>query len=122
MTDTKKHTVLESVALTSVQLFNIPKIKLHIPTPRPLPAMFVFSLVYASYFIICSGIMYDIVNEVPALGMKMDEYTGVQKPVAIMEGRLNGQYIIEGLSAGAMFAAGGAGYILLDHAVQADVT
>jgi hypothetical protein len=45
-----------------------------------------------------------------------DPVTKQLKPVAFLEGRINGQYIIEGLSAGCMYALGGGGLILLDWA------
>ena len=45
-----------------------------------------------------------------------DPATKQLKPVAFLEGRINGQYIIEGLSAGFMYTLGGFGLILLDWA------
>lgn len=114
--------VAKSIALVSTSLFNVPRIKLHFPTPRPLPAMTVFGMVFLSYFVIFSGVIYDVVNEVPAMGIKQDEMTGAQKPIAIMEGRLNGQYIIEGLAAGAMLARGSVGYITLNLAVDSGLS
>eukprot|EP00274_Cyanoptyche_gloeocystis_P000392 CAMPEP_0196665086 /NCGR_PEP_ID=MMETSP1086-20130531/59608_1 /TAXON_ID=77921 /ORGANISM="Cyanoptyche gloeocystis , Strain SAG4.97" /LENGTH=98 /DNA_ID=CAMNT_0042001679 /DNA_START=231 /DNA_END=527 /DNA_ORIENTATION=+ len=52
--------------------------------------------------------------EPPSLGSSQDPHTGVVKPVAFLQYRVNGQYIIEGLSAGFLFSLGGLGFILLD--------
>merc|ERR1719192_3206550 len=113
-----KKTQLQLAAIAGVSMFNVPKIKLYFPSIRAPQASVVFALVFLSYFIISSGIIYDVVNEVPSMGVKIDEYTGAQKPVAIMENRLNGQYIIEGFSAGAMFICGALGWILIDNAAH----
>mmetsp|Transcript_4854 Transcript_4854/g.8320 ORF Transcript_4854/g.8320 Transcript_4854/m.8320 type:complete len:154 (+) Transcript_4854:74-535(+) len=96
------------------QFLRVPNLKLKVPrisTPKP---MAVFFLVYISYFLVLSGLIYDIIMEPPSLGSSQDPHTGVVKPVAFLQYRVNGQYIIEGLSAGFLFSLGGLGFILLD--------
>lgn len=53
------------------------------------------------------GIAYDIINEPPAFGAERDPATGQYKPVAFMPFRLNGQYIMEGITGGMMYSLGG---------------
>jgi len=96
----------------------IPNLKLKIPeVPRP-PASVVFAALFASYFLVISGIIYDIIVEPPSIGSTQDPVTKAVKPVAILQYRVNGQYIIEGLAAGLLFSLGGGGFILLDRANQ----
>jgi hypothetical protein len=76
--------------------------------------MTVFSLVLLTYFIIVSGIVYDVIVEPPGIGSIQDPHTGAVRPVVFLPGRVNGQYIIEGLSSGFMFVVGGVGIILMD--------
>eukprot|EP00276_Gloeochaete_wittrockiana_P008799 CAMPEP_0184656438 /NCGR_PEP_ID=MMETSP0308-20130426/16509_1 /TAXON_ID=38269 /ORGANISM="Gloeochaete witrockiana, Strain SAG 46.84" /LENGTH=98 /DNA_ID=CAMNT_0027093575 /DNA_START=275 /DNA_END=571 /DNA_ORIENTATION=- len=52
--------------------------------------------------------------EPPSIGSAQDPQTGVVKPVAFLQYRVNAQYIIEGLSAGFLFSVGGLGFIFLD--------
>jgi len=94
----------------------VPNLKLKIPTLQHPSAMTVFAVVFASYFLVLSGIIYDIIVEPPSIGVTMDEATKSTKPVAFLAYRVNGQYIIEGLSAGLLFAVGGIGFIILDKA------
>ena len=55
----------------------------------------------------------DIINEPPSIGQEMDSQ-GRPHPVAFMAGRINGQYIMEGLSSSFMFILGAFGLIALD--------
>ncbi|KAB5514718.1 hypothetical protein DKX38_028624 [Salix brachista] len=80
--------------------------------------MTVFSLVLLTYFMVVSGIVYDVIVEPPGIGSTQDPYTGSVKPVVFLPGRVNGQYIIEGLSSGFMFVVGGIGIILMDLALD----
>eukprot|EP01105_Mastigella_eilhardi_P006332 TRINITY_DN17946_c0_g1_i1.p2 TRINITY_DN17946_c0_g1~~TRINITY_DN17946_c0_g1_i1.p2 ORF type:complete len:216 (-),score=79.50 TRINITY_DN17946_c0_g1_i1:88-699(-) len=82
-----------------------------IPT---IPKSLLFALAFASYFLVMSGVIYDLIVEPPSVGSAQDERTGAVKPVAIMQYRINGQFIIEGLSAGMLFVLGGLGFIILD--------
>lgn len=67
------------------------------------------------YFLVMGGSVYDLVNKPPAIGQNVDPRTGAAKPAVIMQGRINGQYMIEGLSASFLFIVGGGGLILLDR-------
>lgn len=81
-------------------------------------AMTVFLIVLLTYFLVISGFVYDVIVEPPGIGSKQDPVTGAVQPVVFLPGRVNGQYIIEGLSAGFMFVLGGVGIILLDLACE----
>ncbi|KAH3760138.1 oligosaccharyltransferase complex subunit OSTC [Pelomyxa schiedti] len=59
------------------------------------------------------GIIYDIIVEPPSVGSGADG-----RPIAFLQYRINGQFIIEGLSAGMLFALGGAGLIILDKSTD----
>ncbi|KAG2439347.1 hypothetical protein HXX76_004706 [Chlamydomonas incerta] len=80
---------------------------------RPSP-MFVCTLVLVSYFFVTAGVAYDIINEPPAVGATTDPVTGAVKPMTFMPYRLNGQFILEGISGGFFYTLGGVGIILLD--------
>jgi len=82
--------------------------------------MVVFAFVFVSYFLVLSGVVYDIITEPPSMGMSKTENGGT-KPMAFMAGRINGQYIIEGLTAGFFFALGGVGFIMLDRSVDVEL-
>jgi len=51
--------------------------------------------------------------EPPSVGSDRDE-NGAMRPVAFVPYRINGQFIIEGLSSGLLFVLGGVGFIILD--------
>eukprot|EP00518_Triparma_eleuthera_P007717 CAMPEP_0182481088 /NCGR_PEP_ID=MMETSP1319-20130603/36781_1 /TAXON_ID=172717 /ORGANISM="Bolidomonas pacifica, Strain RCC208" /LENGTH=106 /DNA_ID=CAMNT_0024682675 /DNA_START=75 /DNA_END=392 /DNA_ORIENTATION=- len=74
-----------------------------------------------TYFLVLSGLIYDLINEPPSIGSVVDPATGRQKPQAVMPYRINGQYIIEGLSGGFMYCVGGIGFVLLDLANRRNV-
>lgn len=59
-----------------------------------------------------------MIVEPPGIGSTQDPITGSVRPVVFMSGRVNGQYIIEGLSSGFMFVLGGIGIIMLDLALD----
>ena len=69
-------------------------------------------LLLFSYFIVMSGIVYDVINEPPSMGT-VREGNRI-KQILILQYRVNGQYIMEGLSAGFLFTLGGLAIILLD--------
>jgi hypothetical protein len=109
----------------------IPNLRLKLPKVSQPGPMTVFSLVFLSYFLVISGVIYDVIVEPPSIGSTQDEATGAVKPVAFLQYRfdlrlkmvnlvfrVNGQYIIEGLSAGLLFSVGGVGFIVLDRANQ----
>ncbi|WOK97269.1 oligosaccharyltransferase complex subunit ostc-like [Canna indica] len=92
-----------------------PHTRLKLPSSLALPSpMTVFSLVLLTYFAVVSGIVYDVIVEPPGIGSTQDRFTGTVRPVVFLPGRVNGQYIIEGLSSGFMFLLGGVGLILMD--------
>eukprot|EP00692_Jakoba_bahamiensis_P001043 EC684758.1.p2 GENE.EC684758.1~~EC684758.1.p2 ORF type:complete len:114 (+),score=28.49 EC684758.1:140-481(+) len=70
-----------------------------------------------SYVLVLSGIVYDIIVEPPSMGQEYDSVTGRPRPVAILKYRINGQYILEGLSAGLFFFIGGGGFLLVNYAL-----
>lgn len=93
----------------------VPVIKIRFPRISQPGPMVVFAFVFFSYFLVLSGIIYDVIVEPPSIGSTQDE-NGAVKPLAFLQYRVNGQFIIEGLSAGMLFAVGGLGFILLDWA------
>jgi len=97
-------------------LLRVPNLKLKLPKVSQPGPMVVFGVIFLSYFLVLSGIIYDIIVEPPSIGSTQDEATGSVKPVAFLQYRVNGQYIIEGLSAGLLFSLGGAGFVILDRA------
>lgn len=80
--------------------------------------MTVYALVLLTYFMVVSGIVYDVIVEPPGIGSTQDRLTGSVRPVVFLPGRVNGQYIIEGLSSGFMFVLGGVGIVLMDLALD----
>jgi hypothetical protein len=105
------------------QFIRVPNLKLRTPRFVAIPsASVVFVLVFLSYFVFFSGVIYDVITETPSIGSSRDPNTGAIRPVAIMPGRLNSQYIIEGLSAGFLYCLGGLGLIILDKANHKDIS
>eukprot|EP00899_Mesostigma_viride_P026585 jgi/Mesvir1/7110/Mv09213-RA.1 len=96
----------------------VPHLKIRTPRLSAPPPMAIFGIALLSYFLVSSGIIYDIIMEPPGIGQSQDPVTGAVKPVAFLPYRINGQYIIEGLSAGFLFTLGGIGLILLDGSVD----
>lgn len=80
--------------------------------PSPKTVCF---FVLLSYFFVTAGIAYDIINEPPAIGARQDPVTGKVKPEAFMAHRMNGQYILEGISGAMMYTLGGLSLIALDQ-------
>lgn len=95
-----------------------PRLRLKLPTFTLPSAMTVYSLILLTYFMVVSGIIYDVIVEPPGIGSSQDRFTGSVRPVVFLPGRVNGQYIIEGLSSGFMFVLGGTGIVLLDLALD----
>ncbi|KAJ6824933.1 putative oligosaccharyltransferase complex subunit ostc [Iris pallida] len=96
-----------------------PKTRLKLPSSLPLPsATTILSLLLLTYLAVVSGLVYDVIVEPPGIGSTQDPRTGTVRPVVFLPGRVNGQYIIEGLSSGFMFLVGGVGIILLDLALD----
>ncbi|CAL0327893.1 unnamed protein product [Lupinus luteus] len=91
-----------------------PRLRLKLPSFTLPSSNAVFAVVLLTYFMVVSGIVYDVIVEPPGIGSTQDPYTGSVRPVVFMPGRVNGQYIIEGLSSGFMFVLGGIGIVFLD--------
>ncbi|GAB4853492.1 hypothetical protein Ancab_017683 [Ancistrocladus abbreviatus] len=96
----------------------LPRLRLKLPTLTLPSAMTVYALVLLTYFMVVSGIVYDIIVEPPGIGSTQDRATGAVRPIVFLPGRVNGQYIIEGLSSGFMFVLGGIGIVLMDLALD----
>jgi hypothetical protein len=77
-------------------------------------AMVVYAGILVSYFLVTGGIIYDVIVEPPSLGSTTDEH-GNSRPVAFMQYRVNGQYIMEGLASSFLFTLGGLGFVILDQ-------
>ncbi|GAB2291403.1 hypothetical protein Dimus_025660 [Dionaea muscipula] len=96
----------------------LPRLRLKLPTLTLPSAMTVYALILLTYFMVVSGIVYDVIVEPPGIGSTQDRATGAVRPVVFLPGRVNGQYIIEGLSSGFMFVLGGPWYIDLVHVLS----
>lgn len=112
--------VLVDATAVPFQYLRLPRYRLKTPKLHRPSGMVVFSFLFLSYFLVLSGIIYDVIVEPPSIGSTQDEHGNV-RPLAFLQYRVNGQFIIEGLSAGAMFAIGGIGFILLDWSNGKDI-
>ncbi len=70
--------------LVPFQLIRVPNIRLKLPKIKQPPAMAVFGVLFFSYFLVLSGIIYDVIVEPPSIGQVQDEKTGAMKPVAFL--------------------------------------
>lgn len=108
------------LTLLPYSILRPPRTRLKLPSPStllPSPTT-TLALLLLTYFAVVSGFVYDVIVEPPGIGSTQDPRTGTVRPVVFMPGRVNGQYIIEGISSGFMFLLGGVGLILLDLAVD----
>ncbi|XP_057545444.1 uncharacterized protein LOC130824449 [Amaranthus tricolor] len=110
--------ILHILRIIPFSFLRLPRLRLKLPSFSLPSAMTVFSLILLTYFMVVSGIVYDVIVEPPGIGSTQDHITGAVKPVVFLPGRVNGQYIIEGLSSGFMFVLGGIGIILMDLALD----
>jgi oligosaccharyltransferase complex subunit OSTC len=92
------------------KLLDVPNLRLRKPNVQLPEPMTVYLLVLVSFFFIGSGVIYDMINEPPSLGGGADG-----RSIQFLAPRINGQFILEGLTAGFMFCLGGMGVILLDY-------
>lgn len=107
--------VMETFYRIPYTLLEVPNLKLKKPGfVRTPSAMFVFACILLSYFLVTGGIIYDVIVEPPSVGTTTDDQ-GHQKPVAFMQYRVNGQYIMEGLASSFLFALGGFSFIVLER-------
>lgn len=96
-------------------VLEVPRLKLKKPGFVRMPSSyFVFSLVLLSYFLVTGGVIYDVIVEPPSIGSQTDEH-GHSRPVAFMQYRVNGQYIMEGLASSFLFTLGALGFIILER-------
>ncbi|XP_022327280.1 oligosaccharyltransferase complex subunit OSTC-like [Crassostrea virginica] len=106
---------MEAIFSIPFTVLEVPNLKLKRPGWVKQPsAMFMFSMVLLSYFLVTGGIIYDVIVEPPSIGSTTDE-RGNSKPVAFMPYRVNGQYIMEGLASSFLFTIGGLGFVILDR-------
>jgi len=96
-------------------VLQVPDLKIKKPTwiQQPTANQTLF-FILVSYFLVTGGVIYDVIVEPPSMGSTTDEH-GHSRPVAFMQYRINGQYIVEGLSSSFMFLLGGLGFIVLDQ-------
>jgi hypothetical protein len=106
---------MESVYSVPYAVLECPNLKLKRPSWVRMPSgMVVFACILFSYFLVTGGIIYDVIVEPPSLGSTTDE-RGNSRPVAFMQYRVNGQYIMEGLASSFLFTLGGLGFVVLDQ-------
>lgn len=106
---------MEAIYSLPFFVLEVPHLRLKKPSFIKAPsAMVTFGLILASYFLVTGGIIYDVIVEPPSIGSTTDEF-GHSKPVAFMQYRVNGQYIMEGLVSSFLFVLGGAGFIILER-------
>ncbi|XAR49516.1 hypothetical protein NMG60_11032749 [Bertholletia excelsa] len=110
--------LLHIIKIFPYSFLRVPRFRLKLPSFTLPSAMTVYALLLLTYFMVVSGIIYDVIVEPPGIGSTQDRFTGAVKPVVFLPGRVNGQYIIEGLSSGFMFVLGGVGIVLLDLALD----
>ncbi|KAL5998545.1 hypothetical protein ACLOJK_009488 [Asimina triloba] len=110
--------IFHILSVLPFSLLRPPRLRLKLPTLTLPSRVAVFSLLLLTYFLVVSGFVYDVIVEPPGIGSTQDRATGAVRPVVFLPGRVNAQYIIEGLSSGFMFLLGGLGIILLDLALD----
>ncbi|KAH7572510.1 hypothetical protein JRO89_XS04G0267400 [Xanthoceras sorbifolium] len=106
--------IFQILKILPYSIIRPPRLRLKLPSFTLPSPMTVFALVLLTYFMVVSGIVYDVIVEPPGIGSTQDPSTGSVRPVVFLPGRVNGQYIIEGLSSGFMFVLGGIGIVLMD--------
>ncbi|XP_058113642.1 uncharacterized protein LOC131256676 [Magnolia sinica] len=110
--------IFHIVSVLPFSILRPPRLRLKLPSISLPSPMTVFCLLLLTYFLVVSGFVYDVIVEPPGIGSTQDRATGAVRPVVFLPGRVNGQYIIEGLSSGFMFVLGGVGIILMDLALD----
>ena len=78
---------------------------------------FIFALMMLGYFFSNAGIIYDMINEPPSVGVERD-MNGRRRIATVMAYRINGQYIVEGFLAAFFMILGALGVILLTKATK----
>ncbi|KAJ8902151.1 hypothetical protein NDN08_006559 [Rhodosorus marinus] len=103
--------------LLAYKILRPPRLKLGFNVKSPganvlLPASFL------GYFIMLSGVVYDILLRPPMIGYTQDKLTGSVHPLFVLPDRLSGQFALEGFVMGFTFLMGGAGLIYLMSSVK----
>ena len=77
-------------------VLQVPDLKIKKPSwiQQPTANQTLF-FILVSYFLVTGGVIYDVIVEPPSMGSTTDEH-GHSRPVAFMQYRINGQYIVEG--------------------------
>merc|ERR1711879_473142 len=106
---------MEALLKPVFSVLSVPDVKIRRPGWLKMPtANQTLFFILVSYFLVTGGIIYDVIVEPPSMGSTTDE-RGHSRPVAFMQYRINGQYIMEGLASSFMFTLGGLGFIVLDQ-------
>lgn len=106
---------MECIFKSLFQVVECPNLKLKKPSWLKQPSsMSVFAFLLVTYFLVTGGVIYDVIVEPPSVGSTTDAL-GRSKPVAFMQWRINGQYIMEGLASSFLFTMGALGFIILDR-------
>ena len=71
-----------------------PHLRLKLPSPKLPSPMAVYALVLLTYFMVVSGIVYDVIVEPPGIGSTQDRLTGSVRPVVFLPGRVPPQPFI----------------------------
>ncbi|KNC46445.1 DC2 protein [Thecamonas trahens ATCC 50062] len=106
---------VDAVLAVPLKAFNVPLVKFKVPRVERPSTTVVFALLFISYVVVLSGVIYDAIIGPPAFGTEQDA-NGVVRPVTFLKYRINGQYIIEGMTSGMVYGLGAAGFILIEIA------
>lgn len=107
--------IMEFLYRIPFSVLEVPHLRLKKPGFVKMPSsFFVFCLVLISYFMVTGGVIYDVIVEPPSIGSQTDD-NGHSRPVAFMQYRVNGQYIMEGLASSFLFTLGSLGFIILER-------
>merc|ERR1712106_540631 len=103
----------------------LPKPANHVPGPLAkwilpsAPSKTTVKLVlYAVYFLLIGGVVYDLQYQPQGMGQYVDKNTGQMRPMTFVQGRINAQFLIEGFVASIMTAVGAFGLITVNYANQ----
>eukprot|EP00762_Andalucia_godoyi_P002998 ANDGO_04224.mRNA.1 Putative oligosaccharyltransferase complex subunit CG9662 len=97
-----------------------PSLRLRYNSLLSIPPAVIFLGVFLSYYGILAGLVYDKIVEPPFMGQERDPHTGQMKVATVMAGRINSQYVVEGLSASFFICIGALGFVLIDIAAAPD--
>lgn len=116
MASHKSRTMESLYRVLPYSFLEVPPLKLKKPWFVKAPSStIVYSFVLFSYFLVTGGIIYDVIVEPPSIGSHTDEQ-GRTRPVAFMQYRVNGQYIMEGLASSFLFTSGALSLVIIDRA------